>query len=1503
MFGLKRFNAVVQAVKQQAGYTSAILRTSLGHEAELAVSEAPSRAHAALNNSAAAFGALSDTGPGVGAELSTVLFKALGAAVRSKPPHRGYKKPCKGMRDTGKCGYRGRSGTQGCNYSHGLPVWIHTLVDSWVADPKEWSVKDKLIAAVAKYCDGVSHSPYWMGFLSVLLRQTETMHSLQQLERMLRLLGTIEGVINSGDTVDLERLRGNDRDSSATDVTFVPPKPLPKHCSQSQSQSRFKSFNSFDALSSDDSDSAAPAPSVRSAPKVKSVTTPAPDATLNCNAETFVPRPTPKAAHRRSSRVSSVSSQLSRKVADSLLAHNGLHGNERGRSRHRIGPVADTGAEEDFIGTRDAPDAINVRSIQPLGVITGNGRTSVDAAGTLPGFAGVMHDGKLLPGSQESLNSVGRTCEQHGCGYTVDPGNAGARYWHPCHPSEDIECEKDGRIFRLPNLPDGTVSWLIGLDGLESDPMARACNVFSSTPDWFRDHCRKGHPYDDRCEHCLRARMRAKQHKRQHQRKFDHGGYTTSADFTGRQAPDIDGHTVALVCCVHGFDDDTDSHCDEAAYGFVALLVQRTAKATALALDLFDSELQRLGKVKDRCIVRFHTDVDASFLGEVQRQAIRKGWRVTDTGGYNSASNSIVERRIGMLKQTARAVLLTATGGTGYLQELWGHSLIFANNCVNRNDWSKKLAPHTQLHGTKYVWGKHEHCFGEYVLWHLNKENKDHDYREPGQQGIWVRPEPGSTDSAVIVPIVWDSDQDCWLLKPTVIATRFTVVTGIFPLKMCPPIGNDGSNFDDFVDAVYDPLMSTLTDDGMLAVDQGDQCSTPCASDCESDGDATKAECEYEVEKILNRKETKGVVHYLVKWKGWSRKHNSWEPKSNLTNSADLIQEFEAARDAHVARVAFAALEPSTVYNLDYGGDEDVLFGHTCRAFAAALREPSGRSDMAAESRRAVEHLMRRQKVQGDADDWIPGYEAEMEKVTRLRLRELDPAEAAKVRANKLVPRLRMILEAKRDGRKKGRLILQGFLEPHSWDRGQSNDSPVVGMATIRCLLASLRKGDSVSARDISVAFLQSHPYTADEPSRYVSYKAYSDSIERVYELLGPLYGQRSASRRWYETIAGWLTADVEKGGAGFVQGKNEPCLFFHPVSKLKLVLYVDDLLLVGDRGAADVFHSSLATRFSCRDPPEFLSPDNDLEFLGFTVSEERRDEERYVYMDQQDALQQFLDEFQHDKLQPKDSPMPSKSLFHSDPAPLSDNGSALYRHAVGTLIYFSRTTRFDIAFAVSRLGSKMCSPDGGAFKALMHLLGYMSRTIHFRIGGTVRDDCEYSFYCDSDHAGDRKSTTRSQTGYIAFLNSFPIDWCSRRQPETSVSPAQAEIYAMQEAVQGFKLLLWVSEEMGLAVSWPFTIKTDSSQARSFQHSTCPSTKLRGMIDLRNSSVCEMRDKGVVNSVHIPRQVNIADILTHCLSREPFNTHLKRAQNLHDYNSRGACVYVELLLVQLSHEE
>lgn len=51
----------------------------------------------------------------------------------------------------------------------------------------------------------------------------------------------------------------------------------------------------------------------------------------------------------------------------------------------------------------------------------------------------------------------------------------------------------------------------------------------------------------------------------------------------------------------------------------------------------------------------------------------------------------------------------------------------------------------------------------------------------------------------------------------------------------------------------------------------------------------------WEVEQIVgSRIEADTYIHYYeVKWKGWSAKHNTWEPKKNLADCKDLIKQFE----------------------------------------------------------------------------------------------------------------------------------------------------------------------------------------------------------------------------------------------------------------------------------------------------------------------------------------------------------------------------------------------------------------------------------------------------------------------------------------------------------------------------------------------------------------------------------------------------------------------------------
>jgi len=52
-------------------------------------------------------------------------------------------------------------------------------------------------------------------------------------------------------------------------------------------------------------------------------------------------------------------------------------------------------------------------------------------------------------------------------------------------------------------------------------------------------------------------------------------------------------------------------------------------------------------------------------------------------------------------------------------------------------------------------------------------------------------------------------------------------------------------------------------------------------------------EKEYEVEKILNRRDIRGKPKYFVRWKRYTVEDNMWERLEDLQNTIDLVEEFE----------------------------------------------------------------------------------------------------------------------------------------------------------------------------------------------------------------------------------------------------------------------------------------------------------------------------------------------------------------------------------------------------------------------------------------------------------------------------------------------------------------------------------------------------------------------------------------------------------------------------------
>ena len=77
------------------------------------------------------------------------------------------------------------------------------------------------------------------------------------------------------------------------------------------------------------------------------------------------------------------------------------------------------------------------------------------------------------------------------------------------------------------------------------------------------------------------------------------------------------------------------------------------------------------------------------------------------------------------------------------------------------------------------------------------------------------------------------------------------------------------------------------------------------------------------------------------------------------------------------------------------------------------------------------------------------------------------------------------------------------------------------------------------------------------------------------------------------------------------------------------------------------------------------------------------------------------------------------------------------------------------------------------------------------------------------------------------------------------------------------------------------TIYVDNTctQSKSFQNATCINSKLRGVFDLRDAWVQELRDKGQVETVAIPREENHDDMLTHCFSSGNFNKEVGHIQH------------------------
>ena len=134
------------------------------------------------------------------------------------------------------------------------------------------------------------------------------------------------------------------------------------------------------------------------------------------------------------------------------------------------------------------------------------------------------------------------------------------------------------------------------------------------------------------------------------------------------------------------------------------------------------------------------------------------------------------------------------------------------------------------------------------------------------------------------------------------------------------------------------------------------------------------------------------------------------------------------------------------------------------------------------------------------------------------------------------------------------------------------------------------------------------------------------------------------------------------------------------------------------------------------------------------------------------------------------------------------------------------------------------------------------------------------SCFVDADLAGD-KSTRRSQTGILIFVNKAPIHWYSKRQPTVETSTFGAEFCAMKRGVEMIEALRYKLRMFGVSLDGPASIFCDNEAV--YKNTSIPES----VLSKKHHSIAYHRCREAVAAltVRIAKEgtnTNLADLFT-----------------------------------------
>ena len=260
---------------------------------------------------------------------------------------------------------------------------------------------------------------------------------------------------------------------------------------------------------------------------------------------------------------------------------------------------------------------------------------------------------------------------------------------------------------------------------------------------------------------------------------------------------------------------------------------------------------------------------------------------------------------------------------------------------------------------------------------------------------------------------------------------------------------------------------------------------------------------------------------------------------------------------------------------------------------------------------------------------------------------------------------------------------------------------------------------------------------------------------KKVCKLIKSIYGLKQAGQVWYE-----LMADTLRRKLGFERIHSDAGVYVlrqrgGNQTEIILILYVDDLLLMGnDLSMINKIKKKLGEAYHMKDLGATQS------YLGIRITRDHA--HLCIWIDQEAYIDSALSQFCLMDANNTKTPLPAGVHLTKSETPSSTNLRTKYQQLIGTLLYAALGTRPDIAFAVTQLSQFNSDPTEEHLRYAKYVLRrYLKGTKSLQVCYDRSLNAGLIGYSDSDW-GENKDDCHSTSGQVFTLANGVISWASQ---------------------------------------------------------------------------------------------------------------------------------------------